>query len=229
MPISGSIDSSYFEITKPPDYIYFWDFTFMLSGTMKPYHLLLLLALIALPSCAPNPNTTGPITIVQLKSLDFNSIRPRLVTLLGKDSSGLEALSMITTYEDFLLDNYPIDTSYEKVPKKDPLDDWRRWSVGIIDPERQQKLQPIIKQPASIKLFLQILHQNLINWMSKLDKFHSEFIYTDDIRDAKKGAAAGYNALISGPSVNDIPKITDKMQQLIDSMYARDKTLPKVN
>jgi hypothetical protein len=70
---------------------------------MKLYHFMLISILIVLYSCSHTSSTIGPITIVQLKSLDFMSIRPRLISLLGNDSSGREALSMITTYEDFLL------------------------------------------------------------------------------------------------------------------------------
>lgn len=187
---------------------------------MKLYHFMLISILIALSSCSHTSSTIGPITIVQLKSLDFMSIRPRLISLLGNDSSGREALSMITTYEDFLLSQYPQDTSYERVPEENPLNDWRRWDVGIIEEEQRGKQKPNIKQTATTNLFLQILHQNLLKWTNELTNYHTEYVYTNDIRNAKKGAATGYNALISGPAVNDIPKITDKMQLLIDSLYA---------
>jgi hypothetical protein len=95
--------------------------------------------------------------------------------------------------------------------------------VGIIEEEQRGKQKPNIKQTATTNLFLQILHQNLLKWTNELDNFHSEYIYSQDLKNAKKGSAAGYNALISGPTVNDIQKITDKMQQLLDSMYAHNK------
>lgn len=198
-------------------------FLFRVRSIMKSYHFIIISLLISLYSCSYAPLTSGPITIVQLNSLDFNSIRPRLVTLLGSDSSGLAALSMITTYEDFLLDNFPIDTSYERAPDKLPNSSAMA-NLHEILLEMEQLQQPNIRQNKSstTNLFLQILHQNLLKWMNELDKFHSDFIYTNDIKTAKKGAAAGYNALISGPSVNDIPKITDKMQSFLDSLYKQD-------
>ena len=191
---------------------------------MKLYLLVFILLPPVIFSCSSTHSTNGQITIVQLKTVDLLKIRPQLISLLGRDSSGLEAISMITDYEEYLFSLLPAD-NVTSVNPDPPLPD----PSGHLNyiPERDNRPYPplknILNENFTESLTGQIMRQRLRFWIDQLNDFHIQYLNTLDLRIAKKGAAAGYNAFLSGPSLSDITKIADKMQLLADSLHANQK------
>ena len=160
---------------------------------------------------------------MQLKSLDFNSIRPRLVTLLGTDSSGLEALSMITAYEEYLFSLIPPDTSFRGTPEPHLPNPSGHLTQIYGQSNVYPTLKNILNENFTSSMLPQILRQKLRFGIDQLNDFHLQYSNTHDLQYAKKGVAVGYNALLSGPTISDVPRIAEKMQQLVDSLYAHQK------
>jgi hypothetical protein len=190
---------------------------------MKLLHFLVLSAVLVLCSCAHTPSASGPVSITQLKTLDLVTIRPRLILWLGTDSTGLDAISMINTYEEFL---FSLNTTeaIPKVPSEPPLP---TSDANLVQLNQQNVIYPppknILDENLAASPFIQLARQRLREWIEQLNNSYLEYYNTLDLRLAKKGAAAGYNALLSGPTLSDIPKISDKMKSLLDSLYAHCK------
>jgi hypothetical protein len=176
--------------------------------------------------------SSDEITITQIRNLDIATIRPGLLSLLGRDSTGLDAVSMIITYEDFLASQYPLDTTHESPPEA-LTPDRREFYIRTLDQEYARTdpapcspppFNPTItknpKTGAPPHRFLQLLHQQGKMWIGQLNDFHDQYYKTNNIAYAKKGVAAGYNALLSGPTLNEIQKIEDKLLPLIDTLQS---------
>ncbi len=181
---------------------------------MIMYKLVILLIFLQLISCAPNTATHNRISDLQLKSLDLATIRPSIVSLLGTDSAGLDGLSMITTYEDFLETQYPIDTTRETILDEEKHDPSLMYIMGR-DSRLPKSNIPKLGPP---KIFFQILLQHKLFWLEQLNEYNNQYMQTNDRGYAKRGIAAGYNALISGPTVPDITNIIKKIRPLLDSL-----------
>ena len=194
---------------------------------MKFLHFIVFCMMFHIISCTHTSPSSGPITTIQIRSLDLGTIRPRIISLFGRDSSGLDAISMITTYEDFLASQYPLDTT-DQIPPEAPK--YPQWSWGY-DPRDPREAPNNPKKPkinVPPHSFLQLLHQQGKLWIGQLNDYHDQYYQTNDIGFAKKGVAAGYNALLSGPTLNEIQKIEEKLMPLIDTLQAHRKT-PWIN
>ncbi len=187
---------------------------------MKFLHLIVICMMFYIISCTHTQQSSGPITTIQIRSLDLVTIRPRMISLFGRDSSGLDAISMITTYEDFLSTQYPLDTTHETPPEasipKPPYDD------DFPPPNPTITKNP--KTGAPPHRILQLLRQQGRSWIVQLTDYNNQYYQSMDIGYAKKGVAAGYNALLSGPTLNEIQKIEEKLMPLIDTLQAHRKT-----
>lgn len=146
-----------------------------------------------------------------------------MISLLGNDSTGLESQSIISTYEEYLFSLIPPDTGFRRVqePKlPDPSGELVQIpGQNIVYPPKKD----ILTENFTSSQLPQILRQRLRFWIAQLNDYHLQFFNTHELQYAKKGVAAGYNALLSGPTVSDIPKIAEKMQQLIESLYAQQR------
>jgi hypothetical protein len=191
---------------------------------MKKNIIALLFSVFLISSCAYKSEPPNVITSIQIRTRDISTIRPRIISLLGRDSAGFDAVSLITTYEDFLASNYPIDTTDQTPPEAPKNINYWRWDIEPPDPINIQPEAPNNPKKPKMNIatnsFLQLLHQQCKLWIKQLNDFHEQYYKTYDIGHAKKGVASGYNALLSGPTVSEIQKIEEKLMPLIDTLQA---------
>lgn len=190
---------------------------------MKILHILLIFGLFYFCSCSHTPSASGPISIAQLKGQDLASVRPRLMLWLGTDKAGLDAITTIKTYEEFLYslsipDNKPKEPTEPQLPSSSALLQNLSRPDVIYPPPKN-----ILNENLAASPLIQLARQRLRGWTEQLNNSYTEYHNSLDLRIAKKGAAAGYNALLSGPTMSDIPKISEKMKALLDSLYMRRK------